>query len=248
MPSTPGPSAPRPEPCPVCGGLGWVSTDVPVGHPRFGKLDPCACLAAQHRRLLQELSGLTEDVRAVRLTDIVITRGTPGTRMMVEAARDFVERPRGILTIWGTHGNAKSLVLRAIVNEAIWRGLSAVYIRFFDLVEWMQEAYKERDNTGEYGTFWRRFQRLVEVPVLAIDEFEKITETEARQSLRVNLFDHRYQRGLAGGGFGTVIAMNANPEYLDPAILSRMRDGRNTFGGHGPILRNDDPDMRSKLK
>src|SRR3972149_7811715 len=31
------------EPCPICGGMQWVSHDVPVGHPDFGKLFPCSC-------------------------------------------------------------------------------------------------------------------------------------------------------------------------------------------------------------
>ena len=29
--------------CPICHGLGFVSTDVPFDDPRFGKLEICSC-------------------------------------------------------------------------------------------------------------------------------------------------------------------------------------------------------------
>ena len=33
------------EVCPICGGLGAVVADVPVGDPNFGKAFPCVCQA-----------------------------------------------------------------------------------------------------------------------------------------------------------------------------------------------------------
>ena len=29
--------------CPICNGVGFVYTNVPVGHPDFGKAVPCRC-------------------------------------------------------------------------------------------------------------------------------------------------------------------------------------------------------------
>jgi len=190
---------------------------------------------------------MNDEERLVRLGDVVITHKTPNTRRMVEAARDFISRPRGILTLWGTHGNAKTVVLQAIVNECIQAGIPAVYVPFFHLDGWVREAFEEHDSTGECGSAWVRYQKLCDVRVLAIDEFEKISETDWRNALRTNLIDCRHRGGLAGQ-CGTVIAMNRNPSELDSAIYSRMRDGRYTFGGHAPIIRNDDPDMRPLLK
>ena len=34
------------EPCPLCGGLGYVRDNVPIEHPNFGKLFPCRCKVA----------------------------------------------------------------------------------------------------------------------------------------------------------------------------------------------------------
>jgi len=34
-------------PCEICGDMGWVTKNVPVGHPDFGKAFPCTCRTAQ---------------------------------------------------------------------------------------------------------------------------------------------------------------------------------------------------------
>ena len=31
--------------CPVCGNRRWLTSEVPVGHPDFGKAQPCECQA-----------------------------------------------------------------------------------------------------------------------------------------------------------------------------------------------------------
>ena len=36
-------SPPTAEACPICKGAGWVSKQVPVGHPDFGEAFPCRC-------------------------------------------------------------------------------------------------------------------------------------------------------------------------------------------------------------
>ncbi|NLF00433.1 MAG: hypothetical protein GX601_05575, partial [Anaerolineales bacterium] len=40
-------SRPSENACPLCKGLGFVRTEVPLDHPDFGKLIPCACRMAQ---------------------------------------------------------------------------------------------------------------------------------------------------------------------------------------------------------
>ena len=33
----------RPD-CPICGGVGYLRQDVPVGDPKFGRIVPCVCM------------------------------------------------------------------------------------------------------------------------------------------------------------------------------------------------------------
>jgi DNA replication protein DnaC len=50
--------------CPHCGGQGYLRSDVPMGHPNFGRLDVCVCRQAdvsqQVRERLYSLSRLDE--------------------------------------------------------------------------------------------------------------------------------------------------------------------------------------------
>ncbi|GAB4546718.1 MAG: hypothetical protein OHK0023_06780 [Anaerolineae bacterium] len=36
--------------CSICGGIGLITKDVPIGHPDFGKAFPCVCQTDQHRQ------------------------------------------------------------------------------------------------------------------------------------------------------------------------------------------------------
>ena len=40
--------------CEICGGLGYVRRDLPVGHPDFGKLEICRCRLEQLNRKRRE--------------------------------------------------------------------------------------------------------------------------------------------------------------------------------------------------
>jgi|GEM_PF-4239662 len=48
--------------CPYCGGVGFLRVDVPVGHQKFGRLEPCVCraneIAENARQRLYEMSNL----------------------------------------------------------------------------------------------------------------------------------------------------------------------------------------------
>src|ERR1700752_307636 len=48
--------------CPHCGGVGYLRADVPLGHEKFGRLEPCVCraneIAQNARQRLYELSNL----------------------------------------------------------------------------------------------------------------------------------------------------------------------------------------------
>src|SRR5215510_1136393 len=61
--------------CPHCGGIGFLRLDVPVGHPKFGRLEPCICraneIADNARQRLYEMSNLE------RLSHLTFTNFNP---------------------------------------------------------------------------------------------------------------------------------------------------------------------------
>ena len=50
--------------CPHCGGVGFLRVDVPLGHEKFGRLEPCVCraneIAANAKQRLYEMSNLDQ--------------------------------------------------------------------------------------------------------------------------------------------------------------------------------------------
>ena len=230
------PDAGKKPACPLCNDLGQVREDVPFGHPKFGKLVRCQCRADEDSARLQALSGLSQAELAIRLDDIGTT-GRPGTQAMLEACREFIARPAGILTLWGGVGNAKTMALQGIVNALQLRG--AVYVTAFDLISYIRSAFNAAREIRDDDAYSRlcRFER---VRVLAIDEFDKVRTTDWVLEQLTDLIDKRYRSGIAGEA-GTVLAMNADPAGQPEWIYSRLVDGRNR------IIRNADRDLRPYL-
>jgi len=222
----------------MCGGQGYYSVSVPLNHQLFGKVLDCPCTAPARSARLQATCGLNSAERSITLDDIAAAG--PGTRQMVKAAQAFIETPRGFLTLWGGPGNAKTMVLQAIVNQAIGLGRMAVYITMLDLLDYIREAYAERQSQIHESAS-RRLSRYANVEVLCIDEVDKVKTTDWTVERETALFDIRYRSGLVWSA-GTVLAMNANPATLPDWIYSRLSDGRNT------IIENADPDLRRYMK
>jgi DNA replication protein DnaC len=216
----------------MCNDAGWYSLNVPVGHPKFGKLLRCQCRSQEDAQRMQDICGLTSAELKASLDDITAKPRTDTARM-VEQARRFIELPVGMFTIYGKCGNAKTVVLQAIVNACLAQRVSAIYTTLYDLVGYVREAYQP-DATN---SAWYRMHRLQDVPVLCVDELDKIKASDWVREVETQLFDTRYRHGIAGE-CGTVLAMNGDIEDLPEHLLSRLRDGRNV------IVRNNDRDMR----
>ena len=184
---------------------------------------------------MQAACNLTDAERKMRLNKIS-TANRPGTRQMIYAAQQFVKEPCGILTLWGGVGNAKSVILQAVVNECILSGVPAVYVTFSELLDWIKESYED----GCSDSTMARKNKAATVRVLAIDEMDKVKRTEWVNEFQSDILDRRYRLGLSGQA-GTVLAMNKSPEEMPEWISSRLADGRNR------IVENQDSDLRPMM-
>jgi DNA replication protein DnaC len=231
-------SAPHNAPvCEVCGGVGFVRLDVPVSDPRFGKLMRCPCKAQEDALRLQRLSGLTDVERKLTLASIG-TAGRPATAAMVQACADFLLSPFGSLTIHGTSGNAKTVALQACVNALVSVGVEAVYITAFDLIGYIRDAFNEKKEVKSESAY-DRMVRFGTVSFLAIDELDKVKQTDWIIEQITDLIDRRYRLGQDGKA-GTMIAMNGDPRDLPTWIYSRL--------SQGVIVENNDSDLRPHLR
>lgn len=186
---------------------------------------------------MQKICGLTDRERFANLSQIVVTNPASGTAKMVKAAQAFIDTPHNMLTIYGTCGNAKTVALQSIVNACLARNITAMYATFYDVVSWIKDSFGNKDEDSVSV----KVNRLRDVPVLCIDELDKVKPTEWVMELQTQLIDLRYRRGISHE-CGTVFAMNGSIDALPDWLSSRMRDGRNT------IVENNDKDLRPLVK
>jgi len=61
--------------CPICGGIGYLRRDLPIGHPDFGKIVPCSCrlkeITQSARKRLFHMSNL-DALKNLRLEEPAI--------------------------------------------------------------------------------------------------------------------------------------------------------------------------------
>lgn len=200
-----------------------------MNDPRFGKALPCpTCNQAQ----IQIISGLTGKERDIRLEAVRIS-GRPGTQKSVEAARAFITNPRGFLSIHGNFGNGKTTILMAIVNALVDKGIEARYLTAAALMGYLRESFNKQSNTSDY----ERLHELAALPVLAIDELDKLRDTEYSRELQQELINRRYREA---GALGTVLAWNGEINALPwGAVTSRLSEF--------VVVHNTDTDMRKLL-
>ncbi|MCP4540407.1 MAG: AAA family ATPase [Chloroflexi bacterium] len=241
------------EECSLCRGLGRVRTNVPIGQPGFGTLVPCSCQAEAIRQRefarLSQVSGMLPEELSLRLDDVqvdpqdqVVAKTLPmetliarqDTVAMLELAHRFVEQPWGFLTLHGTYGNAKTLILQAVVNEfREQRGITGVYVKMRDLLNYVRAGYAPDAQENALA----RYERLKAVPVLAIDEIDAAKMTDFAYEFRAAFLDDRYRLAVACRAH-TLFAMNGEPSELPGDLYDRMRDGRFV------VFHNADASMR----
>ena len=260
-PRDPG-SAQRPAGC-ICDGSGFAIVEVEmtnrvpvydgirvVGEEEITCIDKRAvrcpvCRARDLQASLARMSGLTETERRYRLGDVA-PNGADTALMLAMAAR-FIANPWGMWTIWGTYGNAKTMVLQAIVNEFREQGQAAVYVRFPELLEYLRAAYdrdrrpRQRAASDEEDpdadlSLVERYRRIARVKLLAIDEVGKDRVTEFAREFRSTLFDSRWRYAICDDPAEqrhTLIATNEDPAGLPGDVWDRLRHG--SFGCWLPL-------------
>jgi len=161
--------------------------------------------------------------------------------------------PRGWFYVYGTNGNAKSVMLQALYNalrdEYSMHGLLVSMPRLVNLV---REAYTERQDreSAEPGKFTPRgkegrIDAIANLPVLAIDEFDfgdsKAVAISFALEVLQDILNRRYDKACDGTHI-TLFASNSDPATFPALIVERITDGR--FW----VVRNTAPSKRPFMK
>lgn len=204
-----------------CKGAGWIISPTNYEMIRCPK---CTNLLDQSR--------LTEDERMLMVDDIV-TRSDDkigesiALRFLCKA---MLQDPFGFLSVWGVPGNAKSLVLTTLVAEFCRRGKQAVYFNIDDLTAMLSPGEDPEIDGFRYvpGVPDANLNRLKQIPVLAIDELDKLKWSSWQVQKLGALIEHRHRNSSS---LVTLFAMNKHPDKWGSAnaidhLIDRWLDGR----------------------
>ena len=210
--------------CKHCGGLGYLRSDVELGHPDFGKLEVCICrrrnIADSVRERLFSLSHLDE------LKDLTFESFQPRGRkglseyqansleIAFNSARYFAQNLNGWLILQGNYGCGKTHLAAAVANYAVGMGVPTLFLTVPDLLDTLRFSYDSQDTTFE-----QRFDEIRTATLLILDDFGTQNATGWAQEKLFQIINYRYINRLA-----TVVTTNLSLEEIEERIRSRLAD------------------------
>jgi DNA replication protein DnaC len=210
--------------CPVCGGVGYLRLDLPLGHPDFGKVQPCTCRQARlshqvHNRLyamsnLEKLHHLTfENFQPRGRIGLGPLQANTLERAYNQASQ-FAGHLDGWLFIHGPYGCGKTHLAAAIANFAVSLGVPTLFLTVPDLLDALRFAYQDPEETFE-----QRFEEIRRSQLLVMDDFGTQNATPWAQEKLFQILNYRYINRLP-----TVITSNLELEEIEERIRSRLGD------------------------
>ena len=221
-PTTEAPAQPQEPACSACNGRGWLTPGVPVGHPDFGKTQPCTCqqqsLEDDRIRRLRLYSNLGHMVRFT-FESIDEERIDPDNadlfRIALNAALAYAQTPSGWLIFDGPPGSGKTHFAASIANRLIVSGTPVLFVSASDLLDELRSGYAP-DNPLPFSEI---FQRVAEADVLILDALGGHSTTPWAQEKLHQLINHRFNATLP-----TVVTLSCPLEDLDPHLRVRLKD------------------------
>lgn len=208
--------------CELCGGRGWYTSNVPVGHSEFGTIVTCKCqenrISEERTSRLLKYSNLGHLVRFTfeSLNPIGLSSDTSSQLVFqgaVKTAIEYAECPTGWLVLSGPHGAGKTHLAAAIGNRCIQRGHVVFFVHVPDLLDHLRAAYGPTSEIS-YNDL---FEQVRTTPFLILDGLGSHATTPwAEEKLR-QIISQRHNAQLP-----TVVTTAVEQTELDPFIASRL--------------------------
>jgi DNA replication protein DnaC len=221
QPSVVGPGKPG---CPICGGVGYLRLNVPVGDPNFGRVTPCVCMqgilqSQASERLyrfgnLERLQHMTFETFSPHGRVALSLMAQKSLEQAYNLAFAFSQTRTGWLLLEGGFGCGKTHLAAAIANFSVDHGIPTLFLTVPDLLDWLRASFEGTDDR-----FSQRFDEIRQVPLLILDDFGTQNTTPWSQEKLFQLLDSRYLNELP-----TVITTNLRLEEIEGRIRSRLSD------------------------
>lgn len=183
----------------------------------------CACPVCCDRETLMQSylhgSGIPEHEWNWTIDYIAGQQGKVSAHKAAVDLLALTPSPTGLYLFWGSYGQGKSGLIKALVVQFCKAAVVAHYVRAADILSELRSSfrdgceYTEQDIAKLYDTY----------PVLAVDEVSEIADTPYALSALRTILDKRYENRQR---FCTLLASNENPDDLWPYLASRCEDGQ----------------------
>lgn len=202
--------------------MGFLTVDVPMGHPEFGKAIPCSCRAQEraYRKLnrllrmsnLDGLEPLTFD-RFDASPEHLSREHKHSLHYASTTCQHFAQQPEGWLLITGTYGCGKTHLAAAIANERLNAGHSVLFQVVPDLLDHLRRSFGPNSDV----TYDELFEQVRSTPLLILDDLGAQHSSGWAQEKLFQLLNHRYNVKLP-----TVITTNLRMDEIEPRLRSRL--------------------------
>lgn len=209
------------EDCEICGGSGYYRIPHELGHPDFGKIEQCPNVSVW-RLAGAEHYGLFEDEIEYLSWDSIQIIHDSSALEAGQMVRGVLDQGHGWVYLFGTHGQAKTLILKIAVAMALKENKMAAYANMADVISHLQQAF-DQDNPSIESQ--KRLDWWSNLPILCLDEFNRFNKTKWAETSQFRLMDSRNVQAIRQKSV-TIIASNQSPDELDPYYRSRIMDGR----------------------
>lgn len=210
---------------PLCGGMGMIKYNVPVGDSHFGKVYRCPNnppnedVNLQNRlRNLGNMSAFVdkhfENFQFQGFINYSLEEEEALTKAFKKAV-DFATYPQGWLVLEGKYGSGKTHLSAAIANVRLAQGEQVVFITVPDLLDYLRSAYAPNAE----DTYDSLFDRVKNAYLLILDDLGAENPSQWAQEKLFQLLNHRYVNRMP-----TVITTNVELDRIDGRIRSRMVD------------------------
>ncbi len=209
---------------PLCGGMGMVKFNVPVGDSRFGKLFRCPNNPPEHdmnfQSRLRDLGNMNalidKTFESFQFRDLGYSAKEENTLAVVfRNAMEFASYPKGWIVLEGKYGSGKTHLAAAIANARLAQGEQVIFITVPDLLDYLRSAYAPNAE----DTYDSLFDKVKNAYLLILDDLGAENPSQWAQEKLFQLLNHRYVNRMP-----TVITTNVELEQLDGRIRSRMVD------------------------
>lgn len=207
--------------CPKCKGAGYLRSDVPYGHPNFGKPIACECKEAEkrekRRQQLLELSDLGA-FQNKNFKNFIVhsSRVHPSVQKAYYEAHRFAQNPDGWLVLIGPNGCGKTHLAAAIANQNLGDGAVVLFTVVPDLLAHLRATF----SPTSVEPYDQRFAKMREAELLVLDDLGSHQSSPWANEKLFQLLNYRYN-----SGYPTVITANMQGlTGLDERIRSRLSD------------------------